>query len=109
MLNSARREIVGKLYEAKLSSHKNREKTVSAKEKISFPLAEPYLTASVTTKEQYDACVSSGIKTIYFDNIVRRNQNSYGDREVNCLSVGTAAFSITGTAILSLPIIPSMW
>lgn len=88
MLNSARREIVGKLYEAKLSSHKNREKTVSAKEKISFPLAEPYLTASVTTKEQYDACVSSGIKTIYFDNIVRRNQNSYGDREGELLIGG---------------------
>ena len=88
MLNSARREIVGKLYEAKLSSHKNREKTVSAKEKISFPQAEPYLTASVTTQEQHDACVDSGIKTIYFDNVIRRNQNSYEDREGELLIGG---------------------
>lgn len=88
MLNSARREIVSRLYEAKLSSHRNREKAATKKEKISFPQAEPYLTASVTTQEQYDACVDSGIKTIYFDNVIRRNQNSYEDREGELLIGG---------------------
>ncbi|WP_256701534.1 hypothetical protein [Paenibacillus sp. P3E] len=57
---------------------------MEAKEKISFAPVQPYLTASVTTKEQYDACVSCGIKEIYFDNVVRRNQNDYQEKEGHC-------------------------
>ena len=80
MLNSARREIVQGLYDARLNSQMKRTKEAEPKEKISFPVQEPYITASVTTKEQYDACVEAGIKEIYFDNIIRRNQNHYEDR-----------------------------
>lgn len=81
LLNSARREIVQGLYELKLNSKKKRMKKEAAKEKISFTLQEPYITAAVTTREQYDACVSAGITEVYFDNIIRRNQNTYEERE----------------------------
>ena len=81
LLNVARREIVQALYELKLNSKKKSIKAFKAKEKISFASREPYFTASVTSKEQYDACVSCGIKEIYFDNTVRRNQNDYKEKE----------------------------
>ncbi|WP_256718151.1 U32 family peptidase [Paenibacillus borealis] len=61
---------------------------MKAKEKISFAPVKPYLTASVTTKEQYDACVSCGIKEIYFENVVRRNQNDYKEQEGQLLIGG---------------------
>ncbi|MEL7656399.1 MAG: U32 family peptidase, partial [Bacillota bacterium] len=56
--------------------------------KISFAPEKPYLTASVTNKEQYDACVSCGIKEIYFENVVRRNQNDYKEKEGQLLIGG---------------------
>lgn len=88
MLNSARRDIIQGLYNLKLNSHKKRTKALIAKEKISFTTKIPYLTASVTTKEQYDACVSCGITEIYFDNIIRRNQNDYKKKEGQLLVGG---------------------
>ena len=88
LLNVARREIVQALYELKLNSKEKRIKTLKAKEKISFTPREPYFTASVTSKEQYDACVSCGIKEIYFDNTVRRNQNDYKEKEGQLLIGG---------------------
>ncbi len=88
LLNAARRDIVQGLYDLKLNSKKKRTKALKAKEKIGFPLEKPYLTASVTTKEQYDACVSCGIKEIYFENIVRRNQNDYKEKEGQLLIGG---------------------
>lgn len=81
MLNNARREIVQGLYDAKISSKERRTREPEAKEKISFPTQRPYITASVTTKEQYDACVSLGLKEVYFDNIIRRNQITYEEKE----------------------------
>lgn len=80
LMNSARREIVQNLYDAKLKSRQNRKRTGNEKEKITFPPRRPYITASVTTKEQYDACVNCGIEEIYFDNIIRRNQNDYEEK-----------------------------
>ena len=77
MLNAARRDIVQRLYDLKINSQNKRIKDLEAKEKISFAPEKPYLTALVTTKEQYDACISCGIKEIYFENVVRRNQNDY--------------------------------
>lgn len=77
LLNAARRDIVQRLYDLKINSQKKRIKDLEAKEKISFAPEKPYLTALVTTKEQYDACISCGIKEIYFENVVRRNQNDY--------------------------------
>ena len=87
-LNVARREIVQGLYELKLNSKKKSIKALKAKEKISFTPREPFFTASVTSKEQYDACVSCGIKEIYFDNTVRRNQNDYKEKEGQLLIGG---------------------
>ena len=88
MLNNARREIVQGLYDAKINSKDRGTKEPKAKEKISFPPQKPYITASVTTKEQYDACVSCGIEEVYFDNIIRRNQISYEEREGELLIGG---------------------
>ena len=88
LLNVARREIVQGLYELKLNSKKKSIKALKAKEKISFTPREPFFTASVTSKEQYDACVSCGIKEIYFDNTVRRNQNDYKEKEGQLLIGG---------------------
>ena len=56
--------------------------------KISFAQEKPYITAAVTTKAQYDACRSCGIEEVYFDNIIRRNQNNYEDREGQLLIGG---------------------
>ncbi|QAT43254.1 U32 family peptidase [Aminipila luticellarii] len=81
LLNAARRELVQGLYDLKLNSQKKRTKVLKAKEKISFTPEKPYLTASVTTKEQVDACVSCGIKEVYFENVVRRNQNDYREKK----------------------------
>ncbi|MEO3945780.1 DUF3656 domain-containing protein [Gorillibacterium sp. CAU 1737] len=88
LLNAARREIVQGLYDVKLNSQKKRTQALRAKEKISCAPEKPYLTASVTTKEQYDACVSCGIKEIYFENVVRRNQNDYKEKEGQLLIGG---------------------
>lgn len=87
-LNAARREIVQGLYDLKLNSQKKRTKSLRAKEKISFAPKKPTLTATVATKQQYDACVSCGIKEIYFKNIVRRNQNEYKEKEGQLLIGG---------------------
>lgn len=88
LMNAARREIVQGLYDAKLASQQRRTKEPEAKEKISFPQKESYLTATVTTQAQYDACIKAGIKDVYFDNIIRRNQNNYTDREGELLIGG---------------------
>ncbi len=88
MLNNARREIVQALYDLKLNSQQKRIKEPEVKEKITFEPQEPYLTATVTTQEQYDACVKAGIKEVYFDNIIRRNQNDYQEKEGQLLIGG---------------------
>lgn len=88
MLNNARREIVQGLYDAKISSKERGTQEPEAKEKIAFAPQKSYITASVTTKEQYDACVSCGIKEVYFDNIIRRNQITYDEREGELLIGG---------------------
>ena len=87
-LNVARREIVQGLYDLKLNSQKKRTKESKVKEKINFVPKKPYLTASVTTKEQYEACLSCGIQEIYFENVIRRNQNDYKEREGQLLIGG---------------------
>lgn len=88
LLNAARRDVVRGLYDAKLNSQQKRTKDLNAKEKICFVTEKPYITASVTTKEQYDACVNCGIKEIYFENVVRRNQNEYEEKEGQLLIGG---------------------
>lgn len=88
MLNAARREIVEAICSQKLDSKKRRTKGAEAKVKHTFQPKVPYLTASVTTQEQYDACRYMGIEEIYFNNIVRRNQVEYMPREGNLLVGG---------------------
>lgn len=88
LLNSARRQIVQALYDMKISSKPNRTKQAEPKKKISFERREPYLTASVVTKAQYGACVKCGIKEVYYDNIVRRNQVEYQSKDGQLLIGG---------------------
>lgn len=88
LLNAARREIVQGLYDLKLNSRLNSTKVLNAKEKISFAPAKPCLTASVTTQEQYDACMNCGIQELYFKNVVRRNQIDYKEMEGQLLIGG---------------------
>jgi len=89
MLNNARREIVQALYDAKINSKQKRLKAAAAEvQPICFEQKAPYLTASVTTKAQYDACRKAGIETIYYNNIVRRNQVTYPEREGELLIGG---------------------
>lgn len=80
LLNSARREIVQGLYEAKLHSKKKRTKKEEPRELISFAAREPYITAAVTTRQQYEACRNAGIEEVYYDNIIRRNQDAYEEK-----------------------------
>lgn len=88
LLNTARRDIVRGLYEMKLKSQQSRTKTPELKDKISFKEKKSYLTATVATKEQYEACMSSGIEEVYYENIVRRNQIDYKDQEGQLLIGG---------------------
>ncbi|MDH8677187.1 U32 family peptidase [Fusibacter bizertensis] len=88
LLNAARRDVVQGLYDLKINSQKKRTKALKPKEKISFAPQKPYFTATVTTQEQYDACVSGGIKEIYFENVIRRNQIEYKDKEGGLLIGG---------------------
>lgn len=105
MLNQARREIVEQLYEKKLSSKPRRvtaeqnrggEAVFSGSEQerqrvtpcTAKAQEAPYLTASVTTGQQQEVCRKAGIREIYFENIVRRNQVSYEPRKGELLLGG---------------------
>ena len=88
MLNNARRQIAAALYDAKLKDKERRIYIPEPREKISFEQRKPYLTASVTTKEQYEACKNCGITEIYFDNIIRRNQMKYEPKDGDLLIGG---------------------
>ncbi len=88
LLNSARREIVEGLYNLKLNSQKKRTKALRDRDKIAFTSNKPYLTATVTNKAQYEVCERMGITEIYYENIIRRNQISYREREGQLLIGG---------------------
>lgn len=90
MLNAARRECAEALANMKVNSRANRVKTSDAQEPIAFETGEPYLTAYVSTQEQYDACVAAGISEIYVENenVVRRNQIKYQPKEGQLLIGG---------------------
>ena len=88
MLNNARRQIVEGIYKAKINSKRNRRVEPHTFMHITFEEKKPYLTATVATKAQYDACVECGIEEVYFDNIIRRNQNDYEDKKGELLIGG---------------------
>ena len=88
MLNEARRDIVQALYDLKAGEKQKRTKEAEPKAKIAKEKRGPYLTAAVITQEQYDACKAAGIETVYFDNVIRRNQIVYEEREGELLVGG---------------------
>ncbi len=88
LLNTARRQIVDGLYGSKLNRQKKRTKRSKSPEKIGFEPKKPYLTATVNTKAQYDACISQGIHEVYFENVIRRNQNQYKEKDGQVLVGG---------------------
>ena len=113
ILNQARREIVDRLYEEKLQSKPRRvigENSLTndgdSREIVGIacqtglpnnadhqaentePVRKPYLTASVVSREQYEACRKAGIQEIYFENIVRRNQINFEEKEGELLIGG---------------------
>lgn len=96
MINQARREIVDRLYEEKINNKPRRvltetveaEAQTDASERDTVQAQAPYLTASVTTREQYEACRKAGLTEIYFENIIRRNQIEYEPREGELLIGG---------------------
>lgn len=69
MINQARREIVDRLYEKKINNKPRRvltetveaEAQTDASERDTVQAQAPYLTASVTTREQYEACRKAGL------------------------------------------------
>ncbi len=76
------------LYGSKLNRQKKRTKRSKSPEKIGFEPKKPYLTATVNTKAQYDACISQGIHEVYFENVIRRNQNQYKEKDGQVLVGG---------------------
>lgn len=89
MLNQARRAVIQGLYEAKLNQKPRRCKEAPEYNTINHPVRRPYLSAVVTTKEQYEAAQAEGIQEIYYDqNIIRRNQNTYEEKNGQLLIGG---------------------
>lgn len=88
MLNSARREIVEGIYRAKIDGKHNRRVQPQTFAPITFEEKRPYLTATVSNKAQYDACIECGIEEVYLENIIRRNQNDYQDMDGKLLIGG---------------------
>ncbi|MGN0301701.1 MAG: DUF3656 domain-containing protein [Anaerotardibacter sp.] len=81
LLNAARKEIVEALYQKKLASKKRRLREPQPHHALSFKPQTAFLSASVTTQEQYEACQKAGIQTIYFENIIPRNNCTYPEKE----------------------------
>ena len=88
MLNAARKAVVQELYRLRLEAKPRRTRACTAPAPVSFSPKKPYLTASVLTEEQYAACRECGIETVYFRNVVKRNGNTYQEREGELLVGG---------------------
>lgn len=88
MLNAARKKIVAELCAQRLAGKSRRVKEPAPRKPIAFTPVAPYLSAAVTTPEQFEACKQCGIEVVYFDNIVPRNNNVYQDREGELLIGG---------------------
>ncbi len=89
MLNAARKSIVEQLCEQRTAGRPPREAAALAPDAVdessmpatgkplTFAAQKPYLTASVVTQEQYEACKAAGISEVYFENVVPRNSVDY--------------------------------
>lgn len=90
LLNNARREIVQALYDRRLTivRKKINKKNLLPEVKNFWNEEKSYLTATVSNKEQYQACKDAGIKDIYFENIIPRNLNEYKEMDAEVLVGG---------------------
>lgn len=53
------------------------EESGACADALTFPKRKPYLTASVVTQEQFNACKECGINEVFFRNVVPRNGANY--------------------------------
>lgn len=85
ILNTARKNIVENIYQEKIASKPRRLKRTkyntscieNQKHLNVQNVCKPELCAFVITQEQYDACKECGLETIYFHNVVPRNNTTY--------------------------------
>ena len=77
-INDLRRIIISLMDEERLTKREPVVKKEFPFEKIDFQEAKN-ISVFCTTEEQYKACLDLGIKTIYFDNYIRRNEATYKD------------------------------
>lgn len=83
MLNAARKDIVEQLVALRTAGRPPRATAIddasalADPEALTFAARKPYLTASVVTQEQYDACKESGVDVVYFRNVAPRNSADY--------------------------------
>ncbi len=82
-LNEARRQVVARLEEEKIKAGRRKAAggcAATDENAMDQKASEPQLTAACVTREQAEACKAAGIKTVYFDNIIRRNNVEYKPR-----------------------------
>ena len=77
-INDLRRTVVSLMDEKRLNKRLPVTKNPFKAENITFN-EEKNISVFCTTKEQYDAAKELGIKDIYFDNYIRRNEATYKD------------------------------
>lgn len=81
-LNEARRDLVLSLNNERLTVKKQNKKIEEKPSPIYFDKEKTEITVYATTKEQYEAAKEMNIKTIYYnDNIIRRNDVKYPQKE----------------------------
>ena len=87
VLNNLRRESIENLNKNRLNKVKRNKKEYHFTKQI-FPTFKPIITASVYTEEQYNTCKKLGIKHIYYENIIPRNNAEYKDFDKEVLIGG---------------------
>ena len=88
VLNEIRRNVVLKINEERTIINRTKKLDDIKYEKVNENPEGLNLAVYCTTIEQYEACKNEGIETIYFDNVIRRNQNKYKDMKDLELLVG---------------------
>ena len=76
VISNLKRELIEKLNEERLKVNVT-TKTPNELVVPSFSFDEQELVCEVETLEQYNACIDAGIKTIYYENKVLRNNTKY--------------------------------
>ena len=91
-INELRRQAIDKLNEVRLFLEANKKvpSTIIPK---NYKVHEPELAVQVVNQEQYEAAVEAGIKHIYFDNYVARNNAKYSKTNKEVLVGGLGGIS----------------